>query len=102
MVLEFADQFFSAVAQVDETRGQIESALPPRSAKKRSAIMHARAICLMSDEPLSIADIEWRMRIDGYVSRNANFAGYLRRVLRTSGQFVEPSPGMWRLLQVTT
>ncbi len=98
IILEFADQFFSAVTQVDETRKEIEAALPLASAKKRSAIMHARAICLMSDEPLSVADIESRMRNDGYVTRNAKFVGYLRRLLRTSGQFVETSPGMWRLL----
>ena len=93
-----ADQFFTALAEASETRKQIESALPPT--RKRSAIMHARAICLMSKEPLSVAEIERRMRNDGYVSRSAHFAAYLRRLLHESKQFVEASPGMWRLQQV--
>lgn len=98
ILIDFATQFLTAVAETAETRRQIESALPPT--RKRSAIMHVRVICLMSKEPLSVGEIERRMRIDGYVSRSANFAAYLRRLLHDSQQFVEVSPGMWSLLQV--
>jgi hypothetical protein len=54
----------------------------------------------MSKEPLSVAEIERRMRFDGYASRSENFAAYLQRLLRTSKQFIEASPGMWSLQQV--
>ena len=40
---------------------------------------------------------EHRMRIAGYVSRAKDFESYLRRVWRTSGQFIEASPGLWEL-----
>jgi hypothetical protein len=97
---DFTHQFFAAMVESSETRRQIESALPPT--RKRSAIMHARAICLMTKEPISVTEIERRMCNEGYVSQSANFAAYLRRLLRTSKQFVEASPGMWRLHQVHT
>ncbi len=34
MILEIADQFFSAVTQIDETRELIESTLPPPSLRR--------------------------------------------------------------------
>jgi hypothetical protein len=95
-----AHQFFAALAEAGETRKEIESVLPATT--KRTAITHARAICLMSKEPLSLAEIERRMRDHGYVTRSANFATYLRRLLRTSKQFAEVSPGMWNLQQLRT
>jgi predicted nucleic acid-binding protein len=98
VLVDVVSQFLTAAAESAETRKQIESALP--STKKRSAIMHARTVCLMSKEPLSVAEIERRMRFDGYASRSANFAAYLQRLLRTSKQFIEASPGMWSLQQV--
>jgi hypothetical protein len=97
VLIAVATQFLTAAAEAAETRKQIESVLP--STKKRSAIMHARTVCLMSKEPLSVAEMERRMRTNGYVSQSANFAAYLRRLLCTSKQFVEASPGLWSLQQ---
>jgi hypothetical protein len=100
VLVDVVSQFLTAAAESAETRKQIKSALP--STKKRSAIMHARTVCLMSKEPLSVAEMERRMRFDGFVSRSANFAAYLRRLLRTNTQFVEPAPGRWSLQGVQT
>ncbi len=96
-VSKFVDQFFCAVTKSEMTRQQIQSALP--RIRRRTAIMHARAVCLASRNPLSVAEIELRMRAHGYVSRSMNFSAYLRRLLRANSQFIEAFPGMWRLQQ---
>jgi hypothetical protein len=75
---------------------RLQESLPTR--RRRSALMHARSICLTAKAPLSLAEIERRMRADGYVTRSRSFGTYLRRVLLTSGQFQEPSRGIWALV----
>jgi len=92
---DVADQFFTARDTATQTYREIQAALPSR--RKPSAIMLARTICAVSKEPLSLAEIERRMRNEGYSTRSANFSAYLRRVLCGSSQFVEVSPGLWTL-----
>jgi hypothetical protein len=96
--MKLADQIVTANAAADETKRQIEAALPP--VKKASAVVHARRICLLSQSPLPLAEIVRRMRNEGYVSRSKDSEGYLRRVLRKNRQFVEVSRGVWRLRPV--
>lgn len=91
LVEEFAD----ATTIEQQTGEQLRSALP--ETKKRSALMHARAILVTSKGPLSLAEVENRMKTQGYSSRARDFKGYLRRMLRRSGQFLEVSPGLWCL-----
>jgi hypothetical protein len=99
LTAEVANQFFSASATVTQTYKAIQSALPAH--RKPSAIMLARTICLISREPLSLAEIERWMRNEGYSTRSRTFAFYLRRVMRASGQFVEVSPGYWTIHALT-
>jgi hypothetical protein len=75
---------------------QLQNALPVT--KKRSALMHARTVCLAARTPLSLHEIGRRMRADGYITRARDFRAYLRRVLLSSGQFQESSPGVWTLV----
>lgn len=89
------EEFADAVIIEQETRTELRAALP--QTRKRSAIMHARTVFVTSKEPLSLAELESRMRIHGYSSQARDFKGYLRRVLRKSGQFLETSPGLWSL-----
>jgi len=90
-----AVQFLESHQNATQIRSELQSALPrPR---RRSAVQHARSICLVSKEPLSITEIESRMRTGGYTSRSRNFPAYLRRLLRASKQFVEVTPGQWAL-----
>lgn len=96
---EFASQFFKAWTEITDTRKEITSALP--RARKRTAIMHARVVCLMSKEPLTVAEIEQRMRNDGYKTHSPHFAKYLRRLLRADSHFVELSSGMWSIHQAS-
>jgi hypothetical protein len=65
--------------------------------RKRSALMHARAVCLAARTPLSLTEIEKRIRTDGYVTRARNFGAYLRRVLLSSDQFQELDSGLWEM-----
>ena len=86
-----------AAAQSDaaKTHRQIQAVLPP--AKKATALVHARRICVVSAGPVPIEEIVRRMRNEGYASRTKDPEVYLRRVLRKSGQFIEVSPRMFEL-----
>lgn len=90
-----AIQFAEAMKTADATSSRIKESLPPQ--RRRSALMHARTICLTAKTPLPIAEIERRMRADGYVTRARTFRNYLRRVLLSSGEFQELSPNVWDL-----
>jgi len=79
-----------------DARKRLQGALA--KGRKRLALMHARAVCLAARSPLPLVEIERRIRADGYVTRAQNFGTYLRRVLRTSGQFQESSPGGWAFI----
>jgi hypothetical protein len=89
-------QVMEATKTENDAWRRLQESLP--ASRKRSALMHARAICLTAKAPLSLAEIERRMSADGYVTRARNFGTYLRRVLLTSGQFQESSPGVWALV----
>lgn len=77
-------------------RESLRKSLPPLP--RRSALMHARTICLSAKKPLRLEDIETKMIKDGYVTRAQEFRKYLRRVLLTSGQFREQPSGLWTII----
>ncbi len=95
--LVLMQQLAAAQSDAAKTLHQIHAALPP--AKKVTAIVHARRICVISAGPLSIEEIVRRMRNEGYVSRAKDPEVYVRRVMRKSGQFAEVSPRMWELVR---
>ncbi len=95
--LVLMQQLAAAQSGAAKTLHQIHAALPP--AKKVTAIVHARRICVISADPLSTEEIVRRMRNEGYVSRAKDPEVYLRRVMRKSGQFAEVSPRMWELVR---
>ena len=78
---EVGEQYSAAQKTATRTYAEIQSALP--KAGRRTAIQHARSICLLSNEPLSLPELEQRMRKEGYSTKARNFALYLRRVLQT-------------------
>lgn len=92
---ELFDELGAASVETQITRNEIKSALP--TLPKRSALMHIRATLAINKGPLSAAEIEERIRTQGYVSRAQDLKRYLRRVMRKSGQFLEVSPGKWIL-----
>ncbi len=94
-VLDLIQQLAVAQSDAGRTLGQIQAALPP--AQKATAIVHARRICVESRGPVSIDEIVRKMRKEGYSARAKYPEGYLRRVMRKSGQFIEVSPRMFEL-----
>jgi hypothetical protein len=75
--------------------GEIGAVLP--NAAKPHAITFARQICAIEKRPLTLSEIITRMKEAGYVTRSQSFAKYLRRLLRSSKNFMEISPGYWLL-----
>jgi hypothetical protein len=65
--------------------------------RRRSALMRVRVVCLAARTPLSLSEVEKRIRADGYVSRARNLGIYPRRVLLTSGQFQQLDTGLWAM-----
>lgn len=92
-VNELLIQAAMAQSTAARTGTEIQSILPPP--RKLSAIVRARAICLINKKPLSLREIEEQMAKGGYVSRSQNFRAYLRRLLRSDERFIEVSPGQW-------
>ncbi len=92
------DEFGAAFVALQKAREELRSSLPAR--RPRSVLMHARTVFVTSKGPLSIDELEHRIKTQGYASRAQDFKGYLRRVLRKSGQFFEVNPGIWALRAV--
>jgi hypothetical protein len=90
---DFAANFVEAQRIAREESIRIKSLVPPK--RKLSAVVHARAVCVASQEPLSLREIELRMRQQGYATRSRTFTGYLRRIMRADRRFVELATGMW-------
>jgi hypothetical protein len=91
----FMRQLTVADATAKNSYTEILSKLP--ATRKRSAVVMARSICLLNKEPLSLKEIEARMRKEGYVSKSRDFKTYLRGLLRNDGRFVEVYPGHWTI-----
>jgi hypothetical protein len=86
-----AQQFEIASVNLDLARREIQAVLPPR--QKRSALAHARAICLVRKKPITLSNLEELIRSEGYTTKARDFTTYLRRQLQSSGQFVESAKG---------
>jgi FG-GAP-like repeat/FG-GAP repeat len=94
-IADIAIQIAEAMQTEAEASKRLQDSLPIR--RRRSALMHARVVCLAARTPLSLSEIEKRIRADGYVSRARNLGIYLRRVLLTSGQFQQLDTGLWAM-----
>lgn len=92
---DVAVQFGEATQSADAAHEDIQRSLP--APRRRSALMHARAVCLMAKGPVTVMEIERRIRAEGYISRAKDCSSYLRRVLAASDQFRQVSPGLWAL-----
>jgi len=77
------------------TREAIRSRLPIRG--KKTALDHARLICLRSSQALTTDEIARRILANGYSSRSKTFPSYVRRLLREDGRFVTNAYGLWTL-----
>jgi len=98
VLIQIGDQFVMAKATASDTFAEIQAILP--KPPRRSALKQVRTLYLLNKRPLSLEEIERRMRNQGYSSRSKDFRSYLRRVLRESDQFTETVPDLWALNQV--
>ncbi len=92
------DMFAKADVVATRSQEEIRLRLPPL--RRQSAIAHARAVLMVSTEPLSIAAIQKGMEADGYFSKSPNFSRYLRSVIRRDLRFAEVSPGRWKFQSI--
>lgn len=88
-------QLATAESEATRTLQKVQAAIP--KAEKASAIVYARRVCVVSQNPLAIEEISRQMRIDGYSPRSKHPEAYIRRVMRESGQFIQDSSGKWKL-----
>lgn len=87
---------FLAVSLKEELRyRELCEVLP--AARKAPLVNHVRSVCLASKEPLSLAELERRLRVGGYHSKAKSPRAYLLRVLRSNDGFLEVLPGCWSM-----
>lgn len=93
--------FEEAAASAATARTSLEVARTklPAGPKRRTVRMRARAICIASKEPLTVATIEARMRSDGYAPSGRAARQYLIRVLRNDPRLREARPGYWAAIR---
>jgi len=81
-----------------QTKAELQSILPPPTPK--TALQYARVVCLRNQAPLPLDELLRRMKLDGYVSASRTERSDLRKLLSSSGQFVEKESGDWILPEV--
>lgn len=89
-------QFAEASSKESEAYKRIEEILPP--ARKRSLMLHVRAVSVAAGAPLSLDEIVRRVLLDGYKPRSKRPHAYLRRKLRGDDRFLE-TPHGWVVLE---
>jgi hypothetical protein len=94
-IADFALQVAGSAEKAKKSLQSIQAALPAQ--QKQPLVLHARAVCTAASSPLTLAEIERRIRRGGYVTGSRTFRRYLRSVMRTDRSFVEVRPGKWAL-----
>ena len=92
---EAAKSLDEAMTTSRTTREAIRLRLPLRG--KKTALAHARLICLRSSDALTVDEIARRILANGYSSRSKTFTAYVHRLLREDRCFVVNAKGLWRL-----
>lgn len=98
-VFQLMSEYAEAIAMEEANRLKLEAAIPFQ--KKRTVLMHVRAVCLVRNPPMTLQQISAAIRADGYSSDSPHAELYLRRVLNNSGEFSEIRPNI-RTLKIQT
>lgn len=69
--------------------------LPPH--RKIPLQTHAYAACHAAKRPLTLQELDQKIRIGGYKPRGRNPIPYLKKVLRGDGRFMRCSDGQWTI-----
>lgn len=94
-IIDFGVQAVEATAKARNTYESLQAAIPAR--RMRPLLMHARSVGTASSSPLTLDELERRIRRGGYVSRSRTSRQYLVRVLRSDSSFLEVSRGHWAI-----
>lgn len=94
-VFQLMSEYAEAIEMEEANRLKLEAAIPFQ--KKRTVLMHVRAVCLVRNRPMTLQQISAAIRADGYRSDSPHAELYLRRVLNNSGEFSEIRPNLWTL-----
>jgi hypothetical protein len=96
-VVQLMCDYAEAMEMEEANRLKLESAVPPQ--KKRTVLMHVRAVCLVKNRPMTLQQISAAaaIRADGYTSDAPYADAYLKRILRNGKEFTEVRPGAWIL-----
>lgn len=70
--------------------------LPTR--QKAALRTHAYAACQAARRPLTLQELERKVRLGGYRPRGRNSVAYLSKVLRRDGRFVRCADGCWTVI----
>ena len=94
-IVDLGIQFVEAGIKTQGNYESLKFVIPQR--RKRPPLMHARSVCTAARAPLTLGELEQRIRRGGYVSRSKTSRQYLVRILRSDNAFVEMEPGLWAL-----
>jgi predicted nucleic acid-binding protein len=84
-------QFAEASSKEAQAYRELQEVLPPM--RRRSLMLHVRAVCVAAHKPLSLDEIVRRVIADGYRPRSDRPHAYLLRKLRLDEQYVEALNG---------
>jgi predicted nucleic acid-binding protein len=94
-VFQLMGDYAEAIEMGEANRLKLEAVIPRQ--QKRTVLMHVRAVCLVSNRPMTLQQISAAVRANGYISDSPHADLYLRRVLNNSREFSEIRPNVWTL-----
>jgi hypothetical protein len=87
-------QFAEASSKEAKAYQELQKVLP--LLRRRTLMLHVRAVCVAARRPLGLDEIARRVKVDGYRPRSDRPHGYLLRKLRSDEQFIETLDG-WQI-----
>ncbi|MCI0618241.1 hypothetical protein L0244_35130, partial [bacterium] len=95
LFIEIIETWYSERLKSGTYWEETEKMLPPSRRLPLKTV--AYAVCVSSTEPLSLHEIDRKVRIGGYQSRAKSLTSYLRRIMRQDSRFVCLSDGKWTI-----
>lgn len=90
---EIGNQWLDATSEAERCHRMLVEMLPPP--QKSPLRKHLRSVCISAGSPLSLIELERRVRLGGYQSESRTFQRYMQSVLRNDLAFSEVGPGAW-------
>jgi hypothetical protein len=94
-IYQLMGDYAEAIEMEEANRLKLEAVIPHQ--RKRTVLMHVRAVCLVRNRPMTLQQISAAIRANGYSSDSPHADLYLRHVLNKSREFLEVRPNVWTL-----